>query len=158
MGDNLQRQINVTDSASLIYGAHQIKLGLDYRRLTPQSDQVAYQVQYFFLSLAAVLNNQAPQVAVNSRTAAQLRFSNWSLFAQDTWKATRALTITYGLRWEYNSAPSSPNGTLPMTVTQINNFATMMLAPPGTRLWHPQKDDFAPRLGVAWQPFSGLVI
>ena len=27
----------------------------------------------------------------------------------------------------------------------------MTLAPPGTPLWHPQKDDFAPRLGVAWQ-------
>ena len=33
----------------------------------------------------------------------------------------------------------------------------MTLAPPGTPLWHPQKDDFAPRLGVAWQaaPESG---
>jgi hypothetical protein len=67
------------------------------------------------------------------------------------------LTVTYGLRWEYNSAPSSPNGTLPFTVTQVNNFATMTLAPPGTPLWHPQLDDFAPRLGLAWQPLPNLV-
>jgi hypothetical protein len=30
---------------------------------------------------------------------------------------------------------------------------TMTLAPPGTLLWHPQKDDdFAPRLGLVCQP------
>ena len=34
----------------------------------------------------------------------------------------------------------------------------MTLAPPGTPLWHPQKDDFAPRLGVAWQPLPNLVL
>jgi hypothetical protein len=80
------------------------------------------------------------------------------LFAQDTWKAARALTITYGLRWEYNAAPSSPNGALPFTVTGVDNLATMTLAPQGTPLWHPQKDDFAPRVGLAWQPFPNLVL
>ncbi len=33
----------------------------------------------------------------------------------------------------------------------------MTLAPPGTPLWNAQKDDFAPRLGLAWQPLPNLV-
>jgi hypothetical protein len=40
----------------------------------------------------------------------------------------------------------------------VDNLATMTLAPPGTPLWHPQKDDFAPRLGLAWQPLPNLVL
>jgi hypothetical protein len=158
LGGNLQRQINVTDNFSRITGTHQLKFGLDYRRLSPKSYQVPYQVQYLFRSLPNVLANAVPQAYVDSATADVLIFSNWSLFAQDTWKTTRNLTFTYGLRWEYNAAPSSPGGTLPFTVTQVSNLATMALAPPGTALWHPQKDDFAPRLGVAWQPLSNLVL
>ena len=159
LGENLQQQINLTNNVSQIVSAHQMKFGLDYRRLTPKSELVPYQLQYLFLSLSNVLANTVPEAFIASRTAdVQLLFSNWSLFAQDTWKVTRTLTITYGLRWEYNAAPSSPNGTLPFTVTQVNNFATMTLAAQGKPLWHPQKDDFAPRLGVAWQPLPNLVL
>jgi len=158
MGDNLQQQINVTDNASQIVGAHQIKWGLDYRRLKPENVLAPYVVEYEFGSLSNVLANTLPTVNMVSTTPATLIFSNWSLFGQDTWKTTRTLTITYGLRWEYNAAPSSPNGTLPLTVTQVNNFATMTLAPPGTPLWHPQKDDFAPRLGLAWALLPNLVL
>jgi len=157
--DNLQQQINVIDNVSRIIGTHQLKLGLDYRRLNPEAGLVPYTLEYGFLSLSNALTNTVPEAVVNSRNAdVQLIFSNWSLFAQDTWKTTRTLTITYGVRWEYNAAPTSPNGTLPFTVTQVNNFATMTLAPQGTPLWHPQKDDFAPRLGLAWQPLPNLVL
>jgi hypothetical protein len=156
--NNLQRQINVTDNVSRSLGTHQLKFGLDYRRLRPEQEIAPYTVQYLFLSLSNVQANKVPQAAVIARSPVQLIFSNWSLFAQDTWNITRNLTITYGLRWDYNSAPSSPNGTLPFTVTGVNNLATMQLAPPGAPLWTPQKDDFAPRLGLAWNPRPNLVV
>jgi hypothetical protein len=155
----LQQQINVTDNLSYAIGTHQLKFGLDYRRLRPEEQISPYQVQYGFLSLSNVLANRVPEAFIVSRTAdVELAFSNWSLFAQDTWNITRNLTITYGLRWEYDTAPSSPNGTLPFTVVGVNDLATMTLAAPGTPLWHAQKDDFAPRLGVAWNPRPNLVV
>jgi len=157
LGNNLQRQINATDNISYVVGSHQLKFGLDYRRLRPKTGLFPYQVEYLFGSLSNVLANAVAEAYVISYAPVELTFSNWSVFAQDTWKATRTLTVTYSLRWEYNTAPSSPNGTLPFTVTQVNNFATMTLAPPGTPLWHPQLDDFAPRLGLAWQPLPNLV-
>ena len=147
----------MTDNVSRAVGAHQLNFGLDYRILRPEAGPVSYQAEYEYTSLANVLASNAALAYIISRQPVTLSFSNWSLFAQDTWKATRTLTITYGLRWEYDASPSSPNGTLPFTVTQVNDLATMTLAPPGTPLWHPQKDDFAPRLGVAWQLLPDVV-
>jgi len=158
MGNNLQQQFNVTDNDSLIVGAHQLKFGLDYRRLNPDAGLIPYLEQNVFTSLSNLLANNMAEAFILSRTAdVELAFANWSLFAQDTWTIARTFTITYGLRWEYDGAPSSPNGTLPFTVTGVDNLATATLAPPGTPLWHPQKDDFAPRLGLAWQLVPNLV-
>ena len=60
----------------------------DYRRLSPEAGLAPYTAQYLFLSLPNVLADTVPEALINSRTAnVQLLFSNWSLFAQDTWKA-----------------------------------------------------------------------
>src|SRR5271154_784441 len=70
MGDNLQQQINVTDNASQIVGAHQIKWGLDYRRLKPENVLAPYVVEYEFGSLSNVLANTLPTVNMVSTTPA----------------------------------------------------------------------------------------
>jgi len=159
VASDLQHQINVTDNLSRIVRGHQLKFGLDYRRLRPEQRFVSYNLEYVFGDLALVEANQVQAAYVASRSPdTQLAISNWSLFAQDTWNIGQNLTLTYGLRWEYNAAPTSPNGTLPFTVLGLSNLATAQLAPPGTPLWHPQKDDFAPRLAVAWHPRSNLVV
>jgi len=157
--DNVTEQINVAENVSLTAGTHQFKFGLDYRRLHSTAAFNAATWTYGFLSLANVLTNSVPQGVVSAYTPnTQLVISNWSLFAQDTWKPARKLTITYGLRWEYNGAPSSPNGTLPFTVIGVENLRTMTLAPQGTPLWEATKDNFAPRLGVAWLAAPNLVV
>jgi Carboxypeptidase regulatory-like domain/TonB dependent receptor len=158
LGNNWQRQINVTDDVSWVFGAHQLKFGVDYRRITSKAGIYGYNLATAFSNLSNVLANTMPAASVVSRNDdVQLVFTNVSLFVQDTWKPARTLTVTYGLRWEYNAAPGSPNGTLPFTVTQVSNLATMTIAPQGTPLWHAQKDAFAPRLGIAWQARPNLV-
>ena len=159
IADNRQHQINVTDNFSWSAGPHRMKFGVDYRRLNPEEGSLTYQLEYEFLSLANFEANSAPAAFVASRTPdVQLVISNWSLFAQDTWSVAHNLTLTYGLRWDYNTAPSSPNGTPPFTVNEVSDLSTATIAPAGTPLWHPQKDDFGPRLGLAWQARPNLVL
>jgi hypothetical protein len=158
LGRNTIQQINLTDAVSHVIGGHQMKFGVDYRRLRPKERTVPYSLEYVFLSLSNVLANNVPTTFVISKTPSTLVFSNWSLYAQDTWNVTPSLTITYGLRWDYNAAPSSPNGTLPFTVNQVSDLTTMTLAPAGTELWHAQRHNFAPRLGLAWRPLPNMVV
>ena len=90
-----------------------------HRRLNPTEGGVPYELEYVYGSVPKILANSVSEAYVQSKPAnVQLVFTNWGLFAQDTRNLTRNLTITYGLRCDYNGSPSSPNGTLPSTVDQ----------------------------------------
>lgn len=49
--------------------------------------------------------------------------NDFALFAQDEWKATRRLSLTMGLRWEYEQFPDQqlPNSDLPQTLSLPDN-------------------------------------
>jgi hypothetical protein len=49
---------------------------------------------------ASFLLGQFDSVSVGNAVAPQYRRTSWALFAQDTWKITRKLTLDYGLRWD----------------------------------------------------------
>ena len=60
----MQQQFNVTDEVSHIVGAHQLRFGVDYRRLRPEAGIVPYTVQYLFSSLSNVLANTLPEAEI----------------------------------------------------------------------------------------------
>jgi hypothetical protein len=81
----------------------------------------------------------------------------WAFFAQDSWKASRRLTLDYGLRWDYqaylketygrfpNFSPTTPNprvGNLP---------GAMIFERNGVEFANVYPYAFGPRLGVAYQ-------
>jgi hypothetical protein len=150
--DNLQRQINVVDNLSLVAGTHQIKAGVDYRRLAPVLDVLSYGQQAFFSDVMGALSGHASFVNITSNPVARYPlFTNLSAYVQDTWHASARLTLTTGIRWELNPPPSEASGNLPYTVNGLDNPASMTLAPKGTPLWKTTYTNFAPRVGLAYR-------
>ena len=145
-----QRQVNVVDSMSWQRGSHQLKFGIDYRRLTPFTALNAYSLGATFTSAQQVLNATAGSASVVSQIENRPVYINFSAFGEDTWRLSRRLTLDLGLRWEVNPAPGATDGNLPLAVTTINNLAAMQLAPLGTKLWKTTYNNFAPRIGMAY--------
>lgn len=150
-GNNItQNQLNIVENLTWVKGSHNLKFGVDLRRLRP-----VYSPRDYFL--AGVWNGETQiqsGIAGSFITTVQkeLRpvYTNLSFYGQDTWKLSPRLTLDLGLRWEINPAPSGDAKKM-VTIRGIENLATATLAPLGTPMYKTDYTAFAPRFGLAWQ-------
>lgn len=153
---NIQKQLNLVDTLSWQTGSHFLKFGVDFRRLAPEVNLVHYSQQLTAddpLAFAAGnLSAGGPNIVTGFYGPIEASYANYSVFAQDAWKATHHLSVTYGFRWDYNPAPSAhgANGLPLLTIVGISDLANLAPAPLGTPLYHATVDNLAPRLGVAY--------
>src|SRR5205085_2401552 len=95
---NSQRQLNLVGSLDAVYGTHTSKFGADYRRLSPVIALRTFEQDVYFDGTAQALADAATRVAAFTRTGPRRPvFDNLSAYAQDEWRATKRLTLTYGL-------------------------------------------------------------
>jgi hypothetical protein len=90
--------------------------------------------------------------------------NDWGFYAGDAWRFRPNLTITYGLRYEYLSPFAEANGLMLQPIPGVGQTIEQTLLSNATVSFvggnsgHPEynKDlhDFAPNLGVAWDPFG----
>lgn len=100
-----------------------------------------------FLSLADPQKGQAE---------IRLRYYQSNFFAQDEWRVRPNLSLSYGLRYEYNTPPTERDGIIERTFTDpiLNDPAVAGVQKfiAGRRIFGPDGNNLAPRVGVAYAP------
>lgn len=154
---NLQRQFNLRSAVVHLDGKHSLKFGGDYRRLSPSIDLRASELNAFFDGIDQATTGMATRVNLLRFGGPQNPvFHNLSLFAQDEWRMTSRVMLTYGARWELAPPPSTDGQAF--AVDQVSDPTTLKLAESGSSLWKTRYLNFAPRVGVAYEIMDDFVL
>ena len=176
------RTVSVADTAVKIRGRHAIRFGGEFRdqRIESRTDRSAngsfvftglyagggarvsgFDFADFLLGLAQQASRQYGPGDVRLRSRA------WSLFLQDDWRARSNLTFNLGLRYEYQSPYSEEGGGL-VTLDVAPDFSAAVPVLAGgtgrftgafpSTIVEPDRNNLAPRLGVAWRPATRTMV
>ena len=173
-----EKQFQVVNNWTKVSGDHTLKFGADIRRVwnlrvasdRHRSGQLDFNgprtqgpggggsgLATFLLGDVSFMERY---VGGNLATDAREQQNRWFFFVQDTWKATRKLTLNYGLRWEIYR-PQTVNKPGNGGGLDLNTGEVYTLGVGKYNLSGNQSDNFkllAPRLGLAYQLNSKTVI
>jgi hypothetical protein len=147
---NRTTQLNFVDDLTVSVRSHQLRFGGDYRAIFLDANPPLQFLAYSANSVQDFVSTGTASLSASTFAPARILAQSLSLFAQDTWKISPRLNLTYGVRWELAPAPSARGTTNLASWTNINNPAEIALAPSGTPLWDTTYGNFAPRIGAAY--------
>jgi outer membrane receptor protein involved in Fe transport len=163
-----------SDNLSWTKGNHSMKYGFYF---SPYQNNTVYDFyvngSFFFYGpgtsvgsgadFADFLMGLPDEYFQSPKAPSNIRSHQYAGFGQDTWKVRRNLTLTFGLRYEYSQPKFDTQGRSFSFVPgeQSQRFPN---APPGLLFPgdphapvgsnYPDKNDFAPRFGFAWDVFG----
>ena len=169
-GDFIQHNYHWRDVLTHVRGAHTLKFGYEgwYGDDVEPFQGPWSQPKFAFdnlLKLAQDAPTNENGIMYDPATGQQ-KLWNWDaasrtfgLFAEDTWKARRNLTLTLGLRYDDSGNPWSKNDTtvfgnfyLGTGQTVQEQIANGYAKPTHNALLHSVNNLFSPRVGLAWDP------
>ncbi len=158
-----QTTYNFRDTVSKVVNAHGLKFGVEM--ISEQNNDRAPwagRPTYDFGNLwnfanDAPINQSAffdPATGSFTDLAAYARTKYYAAFVQDDWKVKPNLTVNLGLRWEYFTPLRSKRDRLSNLVLGPNGGLLGARIQTGGDLFNPDRNNFGPQLGFAWNPNS----
>lgn len=162
---------NIIESLSWLKGNHSFKFGYQYLKrsdnfLDLRAPQGELQTNGIYTAGGAFgvpdfLLGDVDGVHFTTPHVVHYYQPGHSFYAMDTWKTTPKLTLTYGLRYElFAPIMDRTNNTSNFTPANGGGIVTADSNASGwfdRALIHPDLNDFAPRLGFAYQMTSRIV-
>ncbi|HXP41358.1 MAG TPA: TonB-dependent receptor, partial [Candidatus Acidoferrales bacterium] len=163
----------ISDTLTWNRGHHTYKFGGRFG-IMQENSIYAYQTNGIFYfsgpfgigsgnDLADFLFGASDEFSEYSKAPSNEHQKQYAAFAQDEWKATPRLTVTYGLRYEYTSPETDTHGYSFSIVPGVQSvkfpgapLGFLVPGDPGApRGWYfPDHTNFSPRIGIAWDPFG----
>ncbi|MBA2341698.1 MAG: TonB-dependent receptor, partial [Pyrinomonadaceae bacterium] len=169
-----QNTYEFSDTVTVVLGNHAVRFGGLIRREQDNNNlQGGARPLFQFSSFFNFANDavQFESIDIDPRTGGQaigqryFRTGDYALFVQDDWKVRPNLTLNLGLRYEYFSPLSEKEDRLSNYLLGSSELSAGI--PTGRvqvvdRLFEPDRNNFAPRLGFAYSPnfgerFGGLL-
>ncbi|HEV7395727.1 MAG TPA: TonB-dependent receptor, partial [Pyrinomonadaceae bacterium] len=104
---------------------------------------------------ASAASGFSQTLATGGESAIGLRFYQLDFFGGDDWRVNDHLSVSAGLRYEYNTPPKEVNNRIESTF----NDPALGLAPGlrafiggRTKIFEPDRNNFSPRVGLAYAP------
>jgi hypothetical protein len=169
-GEFIQQNYHWQDVLSHVHGAHSLKFGyVGWFGTDVEPFEGPYSQPTFTFNNLLTLVQDAPAkeggVMYNPITGQQQLWSwnaassTWGLFAEDTWKVKKNLTLTLGFRWDdsgnpYSRSPSTVFGNFYYGAGETLNqqIANGYVKATGQALNSAVTNLLSPRVGFAWDP------
>jgi hypothetical protein len=184
----LDQTYTLSDTISWNHGKHNWRFGGDYRRILQSFHSARNAEGSFVFTGFATSSYNSTGTALKDTgydfadfllgfpqqtslqfgaTSYNFRANAYDFFAQDDWRFRSNLSFNLGLRYEYNGPYTEANDRI-ANLDVAPGFTSAAVVLPGhagtfngmfpASLVRPDRNNFAPRIGIAWKPQKQTVV